>query len=246
MVFHESYWKRDGKVYFCDSTVKGADFETFRPLSGVWAVDKKYVYEVGCKLRRADLTSFLVLNEVYARDNAHVFYLGGIVSDVHVESFEVLDAGEFESEWGYMCYHSYARDKDHIYFQIQTIGKPRIVRGADRNSFRVIHYSYARDDRQIYFEGYHLPGTDPGTFDILGRHHARDAKQVLYGHAVIPGADPSTFEVVDEREGRARDVNHEYLHGQVASSNTSGRDLVGAREERRFQRLFRWIRRKLR
>jgi len=70
MVFHESYWKRDGKVYFCDSTVKGADFETFRPLSGVWAVDKKYVYEVGCKLRRADLTSFLVLNEVYARDNA--------------------------------------------------------------------------------------------------------------------------------------------------------------------------------
>lgn len=205
-------WYSNGKRVFYKlvTELKQADGRTFEPLNHIWARDKEHVFEMHTWLRSADRDSFRALNELFAKDVNHVFYLGGKIKDADPETFEA-----FETDFSFFT--AYAKDKNHVYHQTYTIGKPSIASGANPDAFRPIGFGYGIDDDSIYFQGYQLRGVDKANWRILrGRHYSRDHRFVYFNGCLIPEADPDSFEALPI--GRyARDKNSYYRTGNLCS-----------------------------
>lgn len=131
------------------------------------------------------------------------------------KSFVVLDEGVFVNEWGLHSYQGYARDCNHVYYYVDTIGKPRIVKGADLTSFRVLKFCFAADESLVYYEGVPLKKAKPDSIKILGRMYAKDERHVYYGSTLIKHADPTSFEIIDESEMLSRDSQNEYERDEI-------------------------------
>ena len=104
-----------------------------------------------------------------------------------------------------VTYHGYGRDKSNVYFQDMMSGKPRLVRGADRDTFRHVQFSYGVDASYVYREEKCLPKADPKSFQVLTELFSRDKRRVYYGNRPIVDADPETFLVlpgVDQKDMR--------------------------------------------
>lgn len=209
--------KSNGKVYWSTATIKGADYDTFEPLNLIWAKDKHRVYCYDSPLRGADRDSFTVLNALFARDKNKAYYLSGFIKEANPATFRALDAGWFESEWpGIECIQGYAADDSHVFHHILTIGKPRLIQGADVATFRVRQHGFAMDKAKVYSEGWPLPKAIPGTFRLLGHHYSTDGTRVYYGNTILPGADAATFQVGPD-EFHGFDKNNKYdRHETVA------------------------------
>ena len=170
------------------------DLATLELLNHLWARDKKSVYCAGSRIK-ADRKTFRVLNAIFAKDKDSVYFIEGPAKYIDASSFEVLDEGMYSTS-GYLnevTYHGYGRDKSNVYFQDMMSGKPRLVRGADRDTFRHVQFSYGVDASYVYREEKRLPKADPKSFQVLTELFSRDKRRVYYGNRPIVDADPETF-----------------------------------------------------
>lgn len=210
---HE-YSIKNGIVYRGSTSIKGADPETFEVFADIWAKDKYHVYTGSSVRKNIDATTFQALNSIFARDSKNIYFIGGTVQKIKDPgSFEVLDQGCYttflEQKKPKVHYLGYARDKFNVYYHEMMHGKPKILRGANRDTFEILKYGFARDDKKVYARGFRVKKADPKTFEVLSEHHSKDCKNAYYGESLIDGADPITFQPL--KELLSRDKNKLYL-----------------------------------
>jgi hypothetical protein len=138
-----------------------------------------------------------------------VHYSFGWVPTADYKSFEALDAGFWRGDYGIM-FEGYARDKNGIWFYSLTIGKPRILKSADPESFKVLRCAFARDARRVFSAGLPVPKADPASFKLITQRYARDRSRIFYGDAELKGVDYDSFERVNARKNQAKDKYHLY------------------------------------
>lgn len=206
-------WYSNGKRVYYNLTceVKNADAQTFEPLNHVWARDHAHVFERDRLLRYADRDTFQVLNELYAKDANAVFYAEGQIKNADAETFMAFVADDG-------CgLRSYAKDKNNVYHQVFTIGKPVVVRKADPNSFRSVGRGYGIDEESVFYEATLLKGADPSTWQVLpGGGYSRDKKSVYFGTESVAGAAIDSFEVLPGWQF-SRDANNYFRqHEKIA------------------------------
>lgn len=196
-------WYSNGKRAFfkLTSEVKGSDGKTFDPLNYQWARDSKSVYRFDRPLRGADPKTFQVLNDVFAKDANRVYFLSGFIKEADPETFTVFS--EHPADAGM----SYAKDKTNVYFQVLTIGKPRIVRDANPETFRSLGGGYGLDAEAVYYGGYQIKGARPDQFRMLCSNiYSCDNTSVFCNGSRISGVSPGTFQVLpDGRYARDKD-----------------------------------------
>jgi hypothetical protein len=211
VLLDDSFAKDKKWVYYRTFPVRGADAPSFEVLLGTWARDNRSAYNQHLRLK-ADRDSFVALNELYAKDRESAFYLGGTIKEADGATFETLDPGHFSTGPGFWYRHDqgYARDKNNVYHYILTIGKPRILKGVDLETFQVLGFSFAKDARKVYHEADRIPSADPASFEHLGGLFSRDRTRVFYANRTIAGADRDSFEVLDMNKHFARDCRSRY------------------------------------
>jgi len=110
---------------------------------------------------------------------------------------------------------------------VLTIGKPRLIKGADLPTFRVLQYGFAVDKARAYTEGVQLPKANPAKFRPLGHHHSTDDIRVYYGNTILAGADPGTFQVGPDDQYHGFDKNQKYDRHKVVASQSPEPAAVG-------------------
>ena len=194
-----SYKIENGKLFWKEQEVKGADLSTLEIFNANWAADAKRVYGRNFVMRSIDRDSLVVLNAIFVKDKDSVYELDGKLSVADAETFEALDAGTVLKS-DYPLQQGYARDRNKVYFG-DGVGRAMIVRGADPSTFRPLTHNYYRDDKHIFSGTSPLPKCDPESFQIIENeygHFARDAKHVYYGSKLIEGADVKSFRINSE------------------------------------------------
>jgi DKNYY family len=208
-------YKVEGDAVYIDDKlsdaelIEGADAATFKPLNHHFSSDAKHVFSGTKILRGVSPASFRVLNELYAIGGKKVHYSFGWVPTADYKSFEALDAGFWHGDYGIM-FEGYARDKNGIWFYSLTIGKPRILKSADPESFKVLRCAFARDARRVFSDGLPVPKADPASFKLITQRYARDRSRIFYGDAELKGVDYDSFESVNARKNQAKDKYHLY------------------------------------
>jgi hypothetical protein len=208
--------KLNGKVYWGDRVVKGADYHTFTPLNHLWARDSRHIYVYDSRLRGVERDSFLILNPLFAKDRTRVYFLSGTIREASAPTFRALDAGWFLDDCDMVSYQGYGADDMNVFHYVLTVGKPRRIKAADVATFRVLDYGFAVDKAQVYYEGVRLPRAEPAKFRILGHLYSTDDTRVYYLNRPLIGADPATFTVRGKDQLDASDKNQRYYRGEVA------------------------------
>lgn len=222
-----NYWvSAKNVVYFNSVKIPGADGASFEKLNDTWGKDAKHVYAVGRRVAKADVHSFQVLNPLYARDANHAYYLGGVIKEADAASFQVLDDGVCVREWhngfGDLVYsrgsqEGFAADETNVFHYVLTIGKPCVLKKADRKSFEVLRCGFGRDQQNAYYEKTRLQGADPQSFEVIGPLWSRDKKGVFYGGTRLSGADAKSFTILSSHDFLAKDASHYYCRQQEVS-----------------------------
>ena len=178
-------------------------------LNHLWSKDDRHVYCRNSKVTKADVSSFKLLNAIFAKDAHHVFYIEGIARDIDVNTFVPLDVGKIErtdsvhsTEFGRWSHRGYGRDARHVFFHDMMSGKPRIVKGADHDSFEVLDFDYARDKHHVYYYGIRVKEASSVHFELINAYFGRDDRSVFYAGQTIPKVDPGDFEVIGDLEGK--------------------------------------------
>lgn len=203
------FWKKGDVVYWDCFAIPGADAKTFKKLSNDWARDVKRVYCQSSAIRGANPKTFVVLNRLFAKDKARVYCNDGVCEKYDAKSFRVLDKGnasslpDMEDD-----YCGYARDKARVYYHESGSGKAKELRGADRESFRVLKHGFAADKQSVYAYGHRIEKVEPEYFQVLNRFYSREANRVFYYQHEVAGADAATFRAVDDEHGN--DKNKAY------------------------------------
>lgn len=177
-----------------------ADPQSFVALTDAWAVDENSVFVQYTKKRTIDRESFRLLNPVFAVDNTAVYDWHGVIKHADPHSFEVLDAGLVTGEDDLLAsihYQSYGRDKHHIWFHEQMIGRASPIKSADRASFRSFQNGYGADTRHIYLGKYRLAKSDPTSWLYLGQGYSMDHARVWFFNREIKGIHRENFFVVN-------------------------------------------------
>ncbi len=239
------YHLQDGRVWWRDHEVKGADAATFEALGRFWARDAQHVYTQTSVNRLADRDTFQVLNVLYAKDKEHAFYSSGIIKEADAATFRVLDEGrrprpgwpapseDSDSGWDF---EGFACDATQVFHYVMTIGKPSVLRGADPTTFEVLPHSYGRDSRSVYYERYRLKGARPELFRQLNQHFAVDDHSVFYGERAIVGADATNFEVFGEYW--ARDANRVYFQDKLVQADRAKIEWIADQFVRDGERVY--------
>jgi len=226
----DKYVFKDRAWYWLGRECKGGDRETFVPRNNVWATDKKGLFKQDVRVRLRAPSTREVLNLLFAKDSRQVYYIEGVAKAiVDVASFEVLDPGCYPHPDGFMQHFGFACDKVNVYSHHFISGAPKVLRGANRNTFRHLDYGFAADDKSVWYESYRIKKADPGSFMIIDNLYSRDVKNVFYGESLIAGADKQSFEVIARRT--AVDAQHVFHCSQPipgADPNSFGMDADGS------------------
>ena len=191
--FGGTYSVDGGQVLWRGHPIAGADATTFEPLNATWSRDAERVYRQNRRFK-ADRATFSVLSDIFAKDTNHVFEWEGPVKEADAATFEVLrPTDEVEDED--LC-REYARDREHVFHKVMTVGKACLVRSADPESFRALGHGFGADRESVFHERSRLPRCDPASWRRLGLDYACDVRRVYIGNGEIPGADPATFQLL--------------------------------------------------
>jgi len=164
-----------------------------------------------------------VLNGVYAKDANQCYYLGRIIKEADAASFQALDDGncvrEYRNGFGdlvsaYNSCEGFAGDDKNVFHHIRTIGKPCVLKKADRHSFQVLGCSFGHDQQNVFFEKTRLKGADASSFEVVPPLWGKDRKRVFYGSTPVPGADPHSFTVLSSQDYLAKDATHYFNRHQ--------------------------------
>ncbi len=178
-------------------------------LNHLWSRDDKHIYCRNSRVMKADISTFKVLNAIFAKDVNYVFYIEGIAHDIDAPTFIPLDVGKIErtdslyiDESRRWSYKGYGRDQDHVYFHDMMSGKPRVVKGADKDSFEVLDFNYARDKEHVYYYGIKVKEANNANFEMLNAFFSKDDNHVFYGGRVVPKVDPENFELIGDFDNK--------------------------------------------
>ncbi len=160
-------------------------------------------YQVGAgkfRVEGADAATFVGLNDKYGKDKNAVYMLARKVEGMDPDSFQLL-ADEY-----------YVKDKNHAYY---GIAEPKIIEGADPDSFLVIDYFLSKDKNGVYYQDRKMVDADAATFELLGTNGYAKDKQFVYSNGNrIEDADYASFKVLADTE-YAKDSHHVYWAGTV-------------------------------
>jgi hypothetical protein len=220
------YEFKDGIWYWHGRICKGADNQSFVPHNNVWATDKKGLFKQDTRVRLRDPATCEVLNLLFAKDSQQVYYIDGIAKGVaNVASFEVLDSGCYTTLDGFVRRFGFARDSMNVYSHDFFSGAPKVLKGADRNTFRRLDYGYAADENSVWNDAYRIKKADPKSFVVIDDAYSQDLRHVYCGDSLIVGADKDTFEIIGFRV--AVDAQHVFYGVHVipgADPNSFGMD----------------------
>ena len=196
---HRSSYRIDSdRVLWKNEVVDGADAESFKPLAGSWARDRRAAYWAGAALE-ADTASFVALNAVFAVDGQTVFDCQGAVIGADPGTFRVLDSGLTASDriasdiWA----RGYGRDSCSVYFHDQLDDEPAAeLDNADADSFVSLRNDFGVDSSSVWYRQWQVASADPATWIPLGRGWSIDHERVFYGHEEISDANPQSLTVV--------------------------------------------------
>lgn len=243
-----SYFAKDKNqvYYYSDSVpseffyiIKGADPQTFKPLTGYYSRDDRHIFAAEKIIDGADLSSFEIINNKYAKDKNTIYYYNDpacfecdnsymsdlsplrtegliIISDGSPSTFQLLNPKREEDGLVYAD-SGFAKDEKQIYYN------GVVLRGADIDSFQIIDYSYSKDKNNIYFLSDVLKDADPETFQrISDTCYMKDKARVYYNYKVLEGADPETFVVLNSgfEPTYSKDKNHVYSTYRLFSCET--------------------------
>lgn len=200
-----SYNARDGAAYWGGARIAGAELETFVPLSHHYAVDARRVYCQDHALRGADRASFRVLNALYAKDDDKVYYYSSVLKDAEASSFEAV-GGDFDGN----SVRGYARDRNHVFHVVLTIGKPSIIKSASAATFRALGHGYGTDGSTIFHERTRLQGAKIDSWRYLGSGYSKDAHSVYFLGDRLTSAEAQTFEALPCAMFFGRDAHRFY------------------------------------
>lgn len=200
------YWNRDGNsILLRRGLVKGADADTFEPLSSHWARDRSRIYAGNKPLRGADRDSFVVLNELYAKDCQHVYYLSGKIKDADAATFEAVGP---DCDTTY-C-RGFARDARTVFHYVFTIGKPVPLKGANPQTFRALGHGFGSDGNAVFYERARIPGARFDQWRLFPPMHSTSGKSVYFLNRKVDGADAATIETLPGWGTMTRDATGFY------------------------------------
>jgi hypothetical protein len=222
----DEYTHLSGSWHWHGKECRGADDASFVPHNNVWATDKKGLFKQDARVRVKDPASCQVLNLLFAKDIQQVYYIMGTAKAIEdVATFEVLDSGRYlypdegERRFGF------ARDKKNVYCHDFFSGAPKILKGANRDTFRRLDYGFATDDKYVWREFSRIPKAEPKTFTVIDDLYSKDSRHVFYDASSLEAADSKSFEVIARTT--AIDATHVYFQRhllQGADPNTFGLD----------------------
>lgn len=197
---------RDHKAIFRATTLISNDPDNFR-LEGSLRKDSKFVYHFRDTIHGADPATFREIKMMYGLgvDKNHVFCNKKLMPDSDPRSFRLVGTLYWKDKTGVFDYRcnkldidqrtvitlkketNFLKDKDHIY------ADAKIIKEADRASFRVLNSSFAKDKKKIFYEERVIRGADRRTFKVIDNSYAKDKNNVYYLDKVVIGADVDTF-----------------------------------------------------
>ena len=204
--FARKFWTWGDEVYWHKYLIPYADAKSFECYNDHWACDKKHVYHMASRVRGADVKSFKILNRIFCKDRNHVYCEDGIAKRCDPATFEVLDKGTAR-----FCEAScgYAKDNQNVYFHDSGEGNAKLIRGANRDTFRVIRGGFATDGKRVYVFGRRIQKVDVETFKPLGGLYSQDAKQIFYlEFEMDKRVDRESFKTIGK--DKAADKNRTY------------------------------------
>ena len=113
-------------------------------------------------------------NIVKDKNNLYYFYDGEIRKidlKIDINSLEVLN------NVGYY-YSDYIRDRNNVYFVDNENGKVKIVKNADKNTFKVVEKNYGMDSKNVYYNGEKLDSVGIEGLKIFDDNYLKDNKNV--------------------------------------------------------------------
>lgn len=211
------YWIKDGKIYFRNEPVKGADIESFRFYAGSFAKDKKHCYRVGRRLKNADPQTFQALNYTFFKDEKQVWVLGGKIKDADSKTFAVCDDGCFKS--GSICLPpGFGKDKEQVFYY-DFDGIANWVKKANPETFTSLQDGYfGKYDKFVFFGRAVIPSANLRSWRKIGGHFSKDDSKIFYMNRPIKTVDHATFEVVNVKIAHlAKDKNNYYWNDNIIS-----------------------------
>ena len=154
--FNGTFSKDKNGVFFEGRRVEDIDLDSHRILDRYHHKDKSAVYfrrEVLSK----DPENFTILSESYSRDSKHAYWRAKRISD-DAENFVAYPSRRGASYgkdsknafWGWKTIpdadvasfvglnHNYAKDKDNVYFAVNTVNPPKVIKDADPATFALV------------------------------------------------------------------------------------------------------------
>jgi hypothetical protein len=117
---------------------------------------------------------------VYATLDEGRGYVEHPITDIEVQSFQVLDK------------YGYAKDDRRVYYHEHA------VQGADPSSFVTLSDLYGKDEAHVYYRDKTVPGADPTSFTLFDIQWGKDAEDVYFQDRPIEACDPTTFALLEE------------------------------------------------
>jgi len=178
-----TFLARDGiHVFYAWSRLKAVHRDSFEVLDDGYFRDENLAYaefETSIRpLKGRDREHFLVLGNGYARDSVHGYFYGKAIRGCCSPMTLALSCG---------CEAFYALDDDHIYFE------SAVLKGANRQEWRLLESGYSRDSERVYFGAKKLPRALVDSWEMLGGAYSRDARSVFVMALRLPGAQPATW-----------------------------------------------------
>jgi len=210
------YYKDSESVYFEDTKIIGADFDTFQALSAKlaaggndneWAKDKNNVYDFGEVVLNADPATFTTVYQGVMKDKNRVYLYGG---DSHLPYSPVygVDAPSFvHVGYGFFKDKNYAYDREY-----------NKLLGVDPNTFIAVGIWYFKDKDNVYYAGAQgdvkLENANPDTFVYDEKNNVgKDKNYVWYVGRLVSGADPAT--IMRLNDWWLIDKNNVYYEGDL-------------------------------
>ena len=117
---------------------------------------------------------------VYATLDESQGYVEHPITDIDVQSFQVLNK------------HGYAKDNLHVYYHENTVD------GADPDSFVAMSDLYGKDNAQVYYKNKAIPGADPTSYTLFDIQWGKDSHDVYIQDRPIDACDPATFVLLED------------------------------------------------
>ena len=126
-VIDKSHHKDKQRVYFARDSLSD-DPENFEVLSKAFSKDNKNVYWRKKKISE-DSEHFEIFpserSNAYAKDSKNAYWGWKIIEDADLESFVGLN-------------HNYAKDKNKVYFKVNSGNSPDVLENADPETFELV------------------------------------------------------------------------------------------------------------